>query len=566
MDRRTILAIVLSFIVLVGYQILVTLYYSPVPTSESSAPPPVATAATETTGETPASSPPGPKPKGAVADVQVGKGDSGPVVKLAGGSPPSPTPGQTTTGAEEKVIPFRNHLVRGEISQTGGRIVELDFLQFLDKLGSEGQPFRFLDKSSGNRFFAESGFLGSAREETPNRETPWTWQGSGTLEGGGSLLLTWDNGQGLLFEKRYELTADSYMIRVTDRVSNRSGKSVDLYHFAQYSRVRPPAKEGGASSTDYEGPMAYLDDSRIQHPYEALVEKDESNMATSGWNAFSDHYFLAALIPEQTQSPRKYYFDYDAPAHRVGYLSDQITLETDKVHEATTQLFIGPKELRNLEAQGLFLERSIDYGWFHFLAVPLVKILLFFYDFFHNYGLAIILLTVAVKIVFFPLANKSYRSMNEMKKLQPKMEQLKKLYGDDKQRLNQEMMKLYQANNVNPLGGCFPILIQIPVFFALYQVLFLSVEMRHAPFILWIDDLSSMDPFYVLPLLMGVSMFIQTKMNPAPADPVQAKIMLFLPVVFTVMFFTFPSGLVLYWLVNNVLSILQQGLIMKRNP
>ncbi|OSM00464.1 putative protein translocase subunit yidC [Magnetofaba australis IT-1] len=382
------------------------------------------------------------------------------------------------------------------------------------------------------------------------------------------LTLQWRNGQNVTFEKQITIPKQGYRITVEDRVFNKGDKPLSFYHFAQFKRVPHTLQtEGGPVSMDFEGPMAYLDNERQQHEYDDLREgQDARHAAKVGWGGFSDKYFLAAILPGampegQTQ---RFYFDYDAPTFRTGVVSPASQVAAGGAFVKKYDLYIGPKEIRTLEAEGDNLERAIDYGWFHFLAVPLVDTLLFFNDYLSNYGLAIILLTVLIKLAFFPLANKSYRSMNAMKKLQPKIEDLKKLYGSDKQRLNQEMMKLYQEHKVNPLGGCLPILVQIPVFFALYKTLFLSIEMRHAPFALWIHDLSAMDPYYVLPLLMGASMFLQSRLNPAPADPIQAKIMMFLPVIFTVMFLSFPSGLVLYWFVNNVLSIAQQWYIMKK--
>ncbi len=400
----------------------------------------------------------------------------------------------------------------------------------------------------------------------PNRETVWNAASEVNLDGPGELRMTWNNDQGVTYEKIYAFSADSYLFTVTDRVLNNSGKPVDIYHFAQLVRVQPTAPEGeqALAIADFEGPMGFLDDSRVQHPYEDLKQADQRQSATSGWVGISDKFFLAALIPPSDGKSKDYYFDYDAPAHRSGTVSHKQTVAPGGEAVVNTRMYIGPKEVWTLESHNLELQRAIDYGWFHFLAEPIVQLLLFMNGMVNNYGISIILLTVGIKILLFPLANKSYISMNAMKKLQPKIEELKLKHGDDKKALNEDMMKLYQTNKVNPLGGCLPMLVQIPVFFALYKVLFLSVEMRHAPFMLWIDDLSVMDPYYVLPILMGASMFYQSKLNPTPADPVQAKIMMFLPLIFTFMFMTFPAGLVLYWLVNNVLSIAQQSYIMKK--
>lgn len=551
MDRRTVLAVSLSFILLMAYQTYMDMYYPPIEVHEAI--------------ESESKNPQDPKLASDVAGIRVGKGKAGPVIEVA----ENPTikflnpASQTDTG---RLIPFQNQLTRGNISQTGAQIVDLEFLKHLDELPPDGDPIHYLQRKGAELFFGESGFLATPDIKTPNRKTVWTIQGESTLDKGGSVVLVWDNGSDLLFEKTITFQQESYLFNIKDRVINQSPKQSSLYHFAQLVRTQPEEEEGQAMAiADYQGPMGYLDGIRVQHSYEDILAKDQHQDASSGWAGFSDKFFLAALIPQDTKGKKKFYFDNDLPTFRVGLVSAKLTLEAGSEASFTSQLFIGPKEIRNLEAQGLALERAIDYGWFHFLAVPLVKMLLFFNDFFHNYGVAIIFLTIAIKMLFYPLANKSYKSMNAMKKLQPKIEELKKLYGKDKVQLNQEMMKLYQTHKVNPLGGCLPIVIQIPVFFALYKVLFLSIEMRHADFFLWINDLSIKDPFYVLPVLMGISMFYQSKLNPAPADPTQAKIMMFLPVIFTVMFLTFPAGLVLYWLINNVLSIAQQTYIKNKD-
>ncbi len=564
MDRRTTLALTLALLLLMVYQTYMSIRFpeSVAETEQAGKPPetasPVATEGKAAEGK-----------GSAVANVQVGKGSEPQLASLEPGVPPVQ---RDVVGElkEEKLLPFENTVVRGQLSLTGAQLVDVQFLKHLDHLPPEGKPIKFMHRTGGGNkgtdlFFGETGFLASAEVSMPGRKTVWKVKNRDVLQGAGALDLYWDNGSGLVFEKSFMVTQDSYMVVVKDRVVNQGQKPVVVHGFAQYVRTEPVADPGLATApSDFQGPMGYLDKERVQHTYESLRKQDQHKGATTGWIGFSDKYFLAALIPGTADTQKKFYFDHDAPVYRVGSVTKPHTVEPGQAVDTETWMYIGPKEIRSLEKQGMALERAIDYGWLHFLAVPLVDILLFFNDLFHNYGVAIICLTILVKLLFFPLADKSYRSMNEMKKLQPKMEELRKLYGDDKTRLNQEMMQLYQTNKINPLGGCLPILVQIPVFFALYQVLYLSVEMRHSPLIWWIKDLSIQDPYYVLPLLMGATMFIQTKMNPAPADPIQAKVMLFLPVIFTFMFLSFPAGLVLYWLVNNVLSIIQQGYIMKK--
>lgn len=541
MDQRTLLAITLSFILLVVYQTISDLYLAP--------PQIIAQQALDANSDK--------KSSEAAQTPQPVKPDL----------TASPAKSLPATDAQEIQFPFSNGIIQGHISSLGARITDLQFLKHFDNLPPDGKPIRFFHDKGAQIFFEESGFLGEVGVDLPSRASQWQRAGSGTIGPGSPLVLYWDNNKGLRFEKMFSFESNSYLITTVDRVINQADKPVTLFHFAHFLRIEHLSEEQLAMAVaDFQGPMGYLDNVRVQHTYEDLKKTDQRVNAQEGWTGFSDKYFLAALVPEQMVSAKKFYYDFDDPTHRVGVVAPKQELQPGGAQlEKKTRIYIGPKELRTLESMDLKLERSIDYGWFHFLAAPLVKVLLFFNDFFHNYGIAIILLTLIIKLLFYPLATKSYRSMNAMKKLAPKMEELKKLYAHDKTLMQQETMKMYQENKVNPLGGCLPILVQIPVFFALYKVLFLSIEMRHAPLFLWIHDLSVMDPYYVLPLLMGGSMFVQSKLNPAPADPVQAKVMMFLPVIFTFMFLSFPAGLVLYWLVNNILSIAQQGYIMKND-
>ncbi|MBF8273503.1 MAG: protein translocase subunit yidC [Magnetococcales bacterium] len=548
MDQKTVLAIVLSLLLVVAYQSVMEVYFPP---------PEMAIDSTIQTENQSVSSQGNSQEKIAVPDQMA------PVPVAA--SPtvlPEAMPGQQDD-ANEPFVPFKTGLVDGKISLKGASFSDLRFLKHLTHLPPDNQPIRYFNRHGRDFFFNESGFL-STQIQTPNRNTVWNLAKPGPNSPPNSIHLFWDNGQGLLFEKQISIEDKTYLFSVEDRVVNNTDNPIGVNHYSHFIRIEPAAEGQQAMAVaDFQGPMGFLDGQRIQHPYEDLRKGDVHDSASTGWAGFSDKYFLAALVTTDTQKKR-FYFDFDSPSHRVGTVSEKQSIAPKSQFSHTLLLYIGPKEIKTLEHVGHDLERSIDYGWFHFLAVPLVELLLIFYAFLHNFGLAIIFLTVVIKALFFPLANKSYRSMNDMKKLQPKVEELRKQFLDDKQRMNQEMMKLYQDNKVNPLGGCLPIVVQIPVFFALYKVLLLSVEMRHAPLFLWIQDLSDKDPYYVLPVLMGLSMFVQSKLNPAPADPIQAKIMMFLPLIFTFLFLSFPSGLVLYWLVNNILSIIQQSYIIKK--
>ncbi|MBF0145273.1 MAG: membrane protein insertase YidC [Magnetococcales bacterium] len=548
MDQRTLLAIILSLFLVVAYQSVMEIYFPPDETAISATPVEQKPSASgqETLPE---------KQSSPAAGTSVPVMESQPVL-------PEAMPGQQDN-ANEPFAPFKTDLVEGKISLKGASFSDLRFLKHLTHLPPEGQPIQFFNRHGRDFFFNESGFLG-AQIQTPDRNTVWNLAKPDASAPPHSMRLFWDNGQGLLFEKLISIDEKTYLFTVEDRIVNTTDNPVGVHHFSHFIRVEPVIDSNAMAVADFQGPMGFLDGARIQHSYEDVRKKDLHESAVTGWAGFSDKYFLAAFITTDA-SKKRFYFDFDNPSFRVGNVSEKQTIAPKSQFSRTLLLYIGPKEINTLERVGHDLERSIDYGWFHFLAVPLVELLLIFNAFLHNFGLAIIMLTVMIKAIFFPLANKSYRSMNEMKKLQPKVEELRKRFSDDKARMNQEMMKLYQDNKVNPLGGCLPIVVQIPVFFALYKVLFLSVEMRHAPFFLWIQDLSAQDPFYVLPVLMGISMYLQSRLNPTPADPIQAKIMSFLPVIFTFLFLTFPSGLVLYWLVNNVLSIIQQSYIVKKS-
>ena len=347
----------------------------------------------------------------------------------------------------------------------------------------------------------------------------------------------------------------SYVIDIRDTVSHGAG--VKLYR--QVVEKHPDRDK----DTFYEhmGPTGFLSGKLMEPDYDELDEKGAIRGASmGGWTAIMDRYFIAAILGNPDQD-YPYYFKSDGRSYQAGLIDDG-KLEGDKtVYHA--RLFVGPKSIPLLKTIGVELERSVDFGWFAFIAKPMHSFLVWMYGYIGNYGWCIIALVLLIKLMFFWLTQKSYESMAAMRKLQPELVRLKELYGDDRQKMSQEMMKLYKKHKVNPMGGCLPILIQIPVFFALYKVLLISIEMRQAPFIGWIQDLSVQDPYFVLPVLMGVSMFVQQKLNPQPSDPMQAKVMQFLPFMFIALFLFFPAGLVLYWLVNNILSILQQWYVLK---
>jgi len=361
---------------------------------------------------------------------------------------------------------------------------------------------------------------------------------------------------GHVWIRQVNLVTGSYVIQVEDRIVDGAGMKV-------YRQVveRFPDKD---LNTFYEhmGPTGLLNGQLIEPDYDDLDEDGAVRMASmGGWTAIMNRYFIAALIgnPEQNYP---YYYKGDGRSYQAGLIDDGIIEGRDAIF--TSKLYVGPKATPILEAAGSELERSVDFGWFSPIAKPMHNFLGWIYDYIPNFGWCIIILVICIKLLFFWPTQKSYESMAAMRKLSPEMARIKELYGTDRQRVSKEVMELYKKHKVNPLGGCLPILIQIPVFFALYKVLLMSIEMRQAPFIGWITDMSVQDPFFVLPVLMGISMFVQQRLNPQPPDPIQAKVMQFLPFMFTIMFLFFPAGLVLYWVVNNCLAIVQQRWVMKR--
>jgi YidC/Oxa1 family membrane protein insertase len=389
----------------------------------------------------------------------------------------------------------------------------------------------------------------------------------------GTISLRWTSNQGLTIIKTYALSYDSYRIDLTVRIINSTKNPLDD-NMALLLQNRFPQSSDNAAS--FQGSLSLINE---QFKEEALtkVEKEQVMTGKVQWGALSDTYFMGALVPLEDQQTASLKLSKPAPELlKLALVSSPITLAPKGEKQIRYAIYFGPRDIQILKPLGLELEKAVNFGFFDIIANPLLWVLRFFNGFFNNYGWSIILLTVLIKILFWPLTDKSYKSMKDMQKLQPKIAKIREKYKDNKEKLNQETMALYKTYKVNPLGGCLPMVIQIPVFFALYSALGYAIELRHAPFFLWINDLSAPDrlpigviiPYVgngipVLTLLMGASMFIQQKMTPTTGDPTQAKMMLFLPVIFTFMFLNFASGLVLYWLVNNVLSIGQQYYINK---
>jgi YidC/Oxa1 family membrane protein insertase len=492
-------------------------------------------------------------------------------------------------------VKIENPAMKGSIRLVGGQIDDISLAQYRETVDRNSPLITLLSpQGSPDPYFAEFGWVASANAgPMPDGQTAWTADRD-TLTPATPVTLTWDNGAGLRFERRIAIDQD-FMFEVTDSVTNTRAEPVQLQPYGRIQRVGTPKTLGFFIL--HEGPIGVFNGVLNEPSYDDVKKKREiKNASTGGWLGITDKYWLVALVPDQS-AEKQARFVHTTVQGRDAYQADYITTALvaapggGKV-STTNRIFAGAKEVRLLDAYEknlsiLNFDRAVDFGWFYWLTKPIFYVLDFFFRLLGNFGLAILLLTLVVKALFFPLANKSYRAMSKMKLLQPEIEKLKALHGGDQQKMSQAMMELYRKSGANPLAGCLPVLIQIPVFFALYKVLFVTIEMRHAPFYGWIRDLSAHDPtsvfnlfgllpwsppeVYLLggtmgawPLIMGVTMFLQMKMNPAPPDPIQAKIFMFMPILFTFMLAAFPAGLVIYWAWNNILSVAQQWVIMRQ--
>jgi YidC/Oxa1 family membrane protein insertase len=503
----------------------------------------------------------------------------------------APVADRATVLAQGARVAIKAPQVTGSIALIGARIDDVSLPDYRTEV-EPGSPAVDLLNPPGapSAYFAEFGWVGAAGTTTPlpTAETVWTADRA-TLEPSQPVTLTWDNGQGVRFVQRIAID-EHFLFTVTQRVENSGPTPVTLYPYGLISRHEEPATLGYWIL--HEGLLGVFGGTLTEVDYDEIRDEGRREQAsTGGWIGITDKYWLAALVPDQA-APFTGRFSHTAKdggeRFQVDFLREAVTIAPGAAHEASDRLFAGAKVVSIIEGyrDGLGVARfdlAIDWGWFPFLTKPLFKLLDWFYRQVGNFGIAIMLLTVVVRLAFFPLANKSYQAMSKLKKLQPEMVKLRERYPDDKAKMQQELMALYKREKANPAAGCLPILLQIPVFFALYKVMFVTIEMRHAPFYGWIRDLSVPDPTTVFnlfglipwtppqflmiglwPLAMGVTMFLQQKINPQPPDPTQAKIMMMLPIVFTFILAPFPAGLVIYWTWSNLLAIAQQWLIMKR--
>jgi len=479
------------------------------------------------------------------------------------------------TAADENVsnrfITVKTDVYNLKVDRIGGNIVESSLLDYDESLNSE-QPLKLLSNTNNRTYFLESGLIGRDGPDGRSAAKPPVFEAAASefvLEEGSNELtldLNFTTDAGVKITKRYEFKRDSYQIGLRYLIDNQSDSAWQGNFTGKIVRDQAPDPTSQASM----GIKAYLgmvmstpEDPYEKYDFDDLKEARINESVTNGWLAFLQHYFITAWVPD-AETPAQFQTTRRGPLHVMGFVYPATTVAAGETTEVGATAYVGPKIIDRLEALAPNLDRTVDFGWLFFISLPLFIILEWFYGLVGNWGVAIILLTVLVKAVFFHLSATSYRSMAKMRAVAPQLTRLKELYGDDRQRMSQEMMALYKREKINPLGGCLPILVQMPVFISLYWVLFESVQLRHAPFMLWIQDLSQMDPYFILPILMGASMFIQMSLNPTPPDPMQAKIMKLMPLIFTVFFLWFPAGLVLYWLVNNILSISQQWYITRK--
>jgi len=489
-----------------------------------------------------------------------------------------------------KRIKFENENVKGSISLEGALIDDIIFKKYKSKLDSDERVTYLNPAETKNGYFVETGWASSNIDKIslPTSKTVWKIKGNSKLSVSNPVIVEWNNKSGLIFRKKIELD-DKFLFRITQEVQNKSGGIVELYPYAQITRNQKPVLQAGSMSGTmilHDGFIGVFDEDLKEYDYDDIKDKKKEHDAESGWLGITDKYWITALVPEKNQS-FKGEFVYKNSFKANYILNKPVVVQPSSSKTSGTKIFIAAKEVKVIdgyaesEAINKF-DLTIDWGWLYFLTKPLFFIINYLFELTKNFGIAIILVTAAVRLLFFPLANYSFRSMAKMKILQPELLRLKELHKGDKVKLQQEMMALYKREKVNPLSGCLPILIQIPFFFAIYKMLLISLEMRHQPFFGWIKDLSAQDPtsifnvfglipwdppsFLIIgawPVMMGATMYLQQKLNPTPPDPVQAKIFMFFPLFLTIILAPFPSGLVVYWTINNVLTIAQQWVIMR---
>lgn len=588
-SKNLILAVVVSLAIIVGFEFL---WPKPAQqggvetqtTATSSAPAPSSQApGSQGTGEQ-TSTIPAPVASSDTLLPQPTVGGAAPVVPVLGQQ------NREALVAAPDRVRIRTSALEGSITPQATRIDDLTLLNYREETDpSSPNIVLFEPQGSDRSYYAEFGWVaGNTGLSVPGPNTRWETT-STVLTPQSPAVFTWDNGQGLLFRRTIAVD-DNYMFAIHDTVENTTQEAVVLYPYGVVARGYTPDTMGFFIL--HEGPVGVFNGTLNEQSYKDLREKREiREVSTGGWIGFADKYWLSALIFDRdTETTTRYVHRMQdgRDRYQIDFLGTARAIPPGQSLTLEHDFFAGAKEVRLLDsyAEEYAIDRfdlAIDFGWFYFLTKPFFYFLLWLHGHLGNLGVAILAFTIILKALLFPLANKAYKSMSKLKQLQPEMQKIQERFKDDRQRMNQEVMAMYKKEGANPLSGCLPILIQIPIFFALYKVLFVSIEMRHAPFFGWIQDLSAPDPtslfnlfgllpftppsilmIGVWPLIMGFTMWLQQRLNPAPTDPIQAKILMFLPVIFTVMLASFPAGLVVYWAWNNTLSIAQQWIIMRR--
>ena len=470
------------------------------------------------------------------------------------------------------LIDIQTDLLHVQVDLLGGDLVQIALKDYPLTQDKPNVPFRILERSTARTYIAQSGLIGKNGPDAAATGRPLyqSAQASYQLADGADELivdLTFTTPSNVEVTKRYTFTRDEYVVKVEFLVSNNSESTWQANLFGQLKRDNSddPSKTTSMGMASFLGAATTTDQEKYKKiDFDDVADEPYREPATGAWIAILQHYFVAAWVPSPEQTVSIQVRKNAASENIAGFIGPAFAVATGETRNTSVQFYAGPKIQDRLEALAPNLKLTVDYGWLWFIAQPLFLLLSFLHGLVGNWGWAIVLTTLVIKLIFFQLSATSYKSMANMRRVGPKLQRLKEQYGDDKQKMSQAMMELYKKEKINPLGGCLPILVQMPVFIALYWVLLESVELRHSPFIFWLTDLSIKDPYFILPIAMGVTMFIQQMLNPEPPDPMQAKVMKIMPIMFTFFFLWFPAGLVLYWLANNILSIAQQWVITRQ--